>query len=186
MHILILGGTLFLGRHIVDAALMVGHKVTTLNRGTRKDLNGIGVETLFADRNEDLAVLSGREFDAVIDTCAYTPDVISKSILALKQSVAAYLFVSTKSVYRDFLKIGITEDDDTGRPLQTTDADYGSLKAASEVVLLDQIPDGALIVRPGLIVGPYDPTDPFTYWPKRIAEGGKIIAPGVKSVTSNS
>ena len=178
MRLLILGGTVFLGRHIVEAALKAGHKVTTLNRGTNKHLHPKEVETFYADRTQDLNILSGHKFDAVIDTSAYSPDVIERSISTLKKSVGTYLFVSSVSVYRQFPKTGMTETDDIGRSTNTEEQDYGSLKADCEKTLLEHMPHNALIIRPGLIVGPHDPTDRFSYWPVRIAKGGTILAPG--------
>ncbi|CAN5481707.1 SDR family oxidoreductase [soil metagenome] len=178
MHLLVLGGTVFLGRHIVQQALASGHKVTTLNRGKHNLPEQDAVEKLIDDREVDLDVLSGRRFDAVIDTCGYKPDIVRHSAEILKNSVESYVFVSTISVYGEFRKRGLNETDPI-KYTQTGEAgDYGTLKADCEKALLGLIPDKTLIVRPGLIVGPYDPTDRFTYWPARIAKGGRILAPG--------
>ncbi|MBI2811242.1 MAG: NAD-dependent epimerase/dehydratase family protein [Candidatus Melainabacteria bacterium] len=178
MHLLVIGGTVFLGRHIVLQALAAGHKVTTLNRGKHTLPEQDAVEKLIDDREMDLDVLTGRHFDAVIDTCGYKPEVVKHSAEVLKNAVQSYIFVSTISVYGEFYKRGLNETDAI-KYTQTGEAgNYGTLKADCEKALLDLIPDKTLIVRPGLIVGPYDPTDRFTYWPARIAKGGKILAPG--------
>jgi 2'-hydroxyisoflavone reductase len=107
MRLLIIGGTIFLGRHLVTAALSAGHQVTTLNRGSIDLVEQANVEKLIADRNGNLSVLSGRTFDAVIDTCAYHPNTIYKSLNALAGAVGNYIFISTISVYGDFSEIGL-------------------------------------------------------------------------------
>lgn len=178
MHLLVIGGTVFLGRHIVMQALAAGHRVTTLNRGSHKLPEQDDVEKLIDDREMDLDVLTGRHFDAVIDTCGYKPEVVRHSAEILKNSVGSYVFVSTISVYGEFRKSGLNESDEIKYTKSGEAGDYGTLKADCEKALLDLIPNSTLIVRPGLIVGPYDPTDRFTYWPARIAKGGKILAPG--------
>lgn len=183
MRLLIIGGTVFLGRHLVAAAVAAGHEVTTLNRGTRHLSEQDNVERLFADRDVDLTVLAGRSFDAVIDTCGYHPDTVRYSVTALSQSVGNYIFISTISVYGDFSKIGISEEDPIKYTPRGEEGDYGSLKADCEKVITQLMPESSLIIRPGLLVGPYDPTDRFTYWPARFARGGKIIAPGKRDRT---
>ncbi len=114
----------------------------------------------------------------VIDTCGYQPEIVRRSLTALQRSVSTYVFVSTASVYGEFTKVGITEQD----PIKCTgpgeQGDYGMLKADCENVVSELMRERALIVRPGLIVGPYDPSDRFTYWPARVAKGGTILAPG--------
>ena len=178
MHLLVIGGTVFLGRHIVLQALAAGHTVTTLNRGTHNLPEQDAVEKLVDDREMDLDVLTGRHFDAVIDTCGYKPEVVRHSAEVLKNAVESYVFISSISVYGQFRKRGLNETDAV-KYTQTGEAgDYGTLKADCEKALFDLIPEQALVVRPGLIVGPYDPTDRFTYWPVRIAKGGKVLAPG--------
>jgi 2'-hydroxyisoflavone reductase len=178
MHLLVIGGTVFLGRHLVSQALAAGHQVTTLNRGTYNLPEQDNVEKLIDDREKDLDILSGRHFDAVIDTCGYRPETVSHSVKALKGSVDTYVFISTVSVYGEFPSIGITENDPIKYTPAGEEGDYGTLKADCEKAILGLIPECALIIRPGLIVGPYDPTDRFTYWPARVARGGKILAPG--------
>lgn len=178
MHLLVIGGTVFLGRHVVLQALAAGHKVTTLNRGKHILPEQDDVEKLIDDREMDLDVLTGRHFDAVIDTCGYRPDVVKHSAEVLKNSVSTYVFVSTISVYGEFRKLGLNETDEIKYTKTGEAGDYGTLKADCEYELLNLIPEKTLIVRPGLIVGPYDPTDRFTYWLARIARGGQILAPG--------
>jgi 2'-hydroxyisoflavone reductase len=183
MKILIIGGTRFLGRHLVHSALARVHKVTLFNRGlTNPDLFP-QVETILGDREKDLAELLGHEWDAVIDTCGYVPRIVHLSASALKGSVDRYVFISSISVYAGFSKIGIDETDPVGKMEdetveEITDETYGPLKVLCERTVQDIFGDDrALIIRPGLIVGPYDPTDRFTYWPVRVARGGDVLAP---------
>jgi 2'-hydroxyisoflavone reductase len=177
MRLLIIGGTVFLGRHLVALALAAGHEVTTLNRGTRDLVEQANVEKLRADREVDLSVLSGRAFDAVIDTCGYRPEIVRRSLNVLAGWVGTYIFISSISAYGHFSEIGIAEE----HPIKYTEpgqeGDYGSLKADCEKVVTEVMLERALIIRPGLIVGPYDPSDRFTYWPARFARGGKIAVP---------
>jgi 2'-hydroxyisoflavone reductase len=183
MRLLILGGTVFLGRALVEAALQHGHDVALFNRGhTNPDLFP-EVEKLRGDRSVDLSVLDGRRWDAVIDTSGYVPRVVRASAKKLAQTVDHYTFVSTISVYADTGQPGLREDAAVGTLAdptveQVTGETYGPLKALCEQAVGEVMPGRALIVRPGLIVGPHDPTDRFTYWPVRVAEGGAVLAPG--------
>lgn len=181
MHVLILGGTVFLGRHIVEAALARGHDVTIFHRG-QHEADFSDVEELHGDRDGNLTALEGRRWDAVIDTSGYLPRVVQQSAELLKDSVRHYTFISTLSVFADMGVIGINEE----TPVATlenesveeiTGETYGPLKALCEQVVEEIYPGRSLIIRPGLIVGPNDPTDRFTYWPHRIAQGGKVLAP---------
>ena len=183
MKILIIGGTRFLGRHLVHSALARGHEVTLFNRGlTNPDLFP-QVETILGDREKDLAELLGHEWDAVVDTCGYVPRIVQLSASALEGSVSRYVFISSISVYASFSKVGIDESDPVGKMEdetveEITGETYGPLKVLCERVVQDTFgAEGALIIRPGLIVGPYDPTDRFTYWPVRVARGGDVLAP---------
>ena len=183
MKILIIGGTRFLGRHLVHSALARGHKVTLFNRGlTNPDLFP-QVETILGDREKDLAELLGHEWDAVVDTCGYVPRIVHLSAQSLEGSVSRYVFISSISVYASFSKVGIDESDPVGKMEdetveEITGETYGPLKVLCEKVVQDTFGgEGALIVRPGLIVGPYDPTDRFTYWPVRVSRGGDVLAP---------
>jgi 2'-hydroxyisoflavone reductase len=173
--ILVLGGTVFLGRHVVDAALAAGCEVTLLNRGTRTLEFARPVEQLCGDRDGDISALAGRHFDAVVDTSGYTPAQLQRTADALGTRVAHYVFVSTISVYAGFAP-GRAYDENA--PKTTAVEGYGGAKARAEEVIEAAMPGRVSIVRPGLIVGPYDPTGRFTYWPTRLARGGKVLAPG--------
>jgi len=183
VKILILGGTKFLGRATVEAALERGHEITLFNRGeTNPDLF-TDVEKIRGDRTEDLSGLDGGEWDAAVDTSGYIPAVVRRSAEALKDSVGRYLFVSSVSVYADFTK-GPDENspraelgDAPSDELLQEYENYGALKALCEDAVLDVYDDRGTIVRPGLIVGPHDPTGRFTYWPHRVARGGEVVVP---------
>ncbi len=181
MNILILGGTRFLGRHLVDSALARGHEVTLFNRGKSNPDLFPQVQTIHGDREKDLDQLAGQHWDAVIDTCGYFPRIVRLSADALKDSVRSYVFVSSISVYADFSKVGIDENDAVGvlreETEEVTGESYGPLKALCEQAVQDVFGARAVIVRPGLIVGPHDPTDRFTYWPVRVSRGGDVLAP---------
>lgn len=182
MNILILGGTIFLGRHLTEAALGRGHKVTLFNRGKSNPGLFSDVETLIGDRKEEMSALEGREWDAVIDTCGYVPGVVRRSAELLKDAVGHYTFHSSISVYADFQPAGIDEDYPLGTledesTEEVTGETYGPLKALCEAAVERAMPGRALNIRPGLIVGPNDPSDRFTYWPVRVAQGGEVLAP---------
>lgn len=183
MKILIVGGTIFLGRHLVDAALAAGHEVTMFNRGKTNPALFPNVETITGDREHDIEKLSGREWDAVIDVAGYLPRIVRLSAEGLKGSVKRYVFISSISVYENFGKVGINESDPVGKledetVEEITGETYGPLKALCEKTVEEIYGDCALIIRPGLIVGPNDPTDRFTYWPMRVKRGGDMITPG--------
>lgn len=175
MKLLVLGGTVFLGRHVIEAALSRGHEVTMLNRGLHGTPALPQVERLQGDRDGDLSALEGRRFDAVIDTCGYTPAQLQASARALEASRPHYVFVSSISVYREFAPHRPYDE----RAALAEGADgYGALKARAEEAIEHAFPKRVAHVRPGLIVGPHDPTGRFTYWPRRVAAGGDILAPG--------
>lgn len=180
MKLLIIGGTLFLGRHLVAAALQAGHSVTTFNRGSVQLSEHEQVEKLVGNResSDDLNVLRNRSWDAVIDTCGYSPEIVGLSANALKNSVANYTFISSISAYKGFPEHGQDENATVKRLEKGDAAEYGSLKVACEEKVKAFFPNQCTIIRPGLIVGPYDPTDRFTYWPARLARGGQVLAPG--------
>jgi len=182
MDILILGGTLFLGRYLVQAAQAHGHTVTLFNRGQTNPELFLDVETLRGDRDGNLDALAGRRWDAVIDTCGYVPRVVSASATLLADAMEQYVFISSCSVYRDFSMDEIDEDgpvitleDPTTEKVMEA---YGGLKLLCEQAVEAAMPGRALMVRAGLLVGPYDPTGRFTYWPRRVGEGGRMLAPG--------
>jgi 2'-hydroxyisoflavone reductase len=177
MRILVLGGTQFLGRHTVDVALARGHDVTLFNRGQTSPELFPTVEKLRGDRDGNLDALLGRSFDAVIDTSGYVPRVVTQTLEGLGD-VGHYTFVSSISVYAD-CSAPPAEDSPVAQlpePSEDPQAHYGALKALCEDVVRDRFPD-AFVPRPGLIVGPFDPTGRFTYWPTRIATGGEVLAP---------
>ena len=180
LRILVLGGTQFVGRAVVETALARGHEVTLFNRGqTNPDLFP-GVEKLRGDRSRDLSALAGREWDAAIDVAAYVPRVVELAVQQLESHVERYVFVSSVSVYADQSVPQFEESrlEALGDPEDMSPESYGARKAACEAVSRSAFGERATIVRPGLIVGPHDATDRFSYWPKRIAEGGRVLAPG--------
>ena len=189
LRILVLGGTGFLGPHFVDAARAKKHKITLFNRGRTNPTRFSGeefkdIEQLHGDRKSDMKALQGkRRWDAVLDTSAYIPTDVTRSTRLLAKRVDQYLLVSTISVYAKMDKPG----QDESAPLATladpnitevTGETYGGLKALCEQAAEKEMPGRVTVVRPGLIVGPGDNTDRFTYWPARADRGGEILAPG--------
>ncbi len=183
MKILILGGTIFLGRHIVDAALARGHEVTLFNRGKNNPDLYPQLEKVRGDREKDLEQVADRKFDAVVDTCGYVPRVVKQSAEFFADRCRHYTFVSTISVFSDLTKGGIDEDHPVGTLDEPTEEitgeTYGPLKALCESAAEDAMPGRVFNVRPGLIVGPWDPTNRFTYWPARFDRGGEVLIPDV-------
>ncbi len=183
MRILILGGTRFLGRAIVEAAHARDHDVTLFHRGeTGADLFP-GANRILGNRETDLSLLEGRVWDAAVDTCAYLPRIVRLSTAALAGAVQQYTFISSISVYDDVSRDGVDESASTGTIEdetieEITGETYGPLKALCEKAAVETMDGRALIIRPGLIVGPNDPTDRFTYWPWRVSRGGEVLAPG--------
>jgi 2'-hydroxyisoflavone reductase len=181
MKLLFIGGTKFLGRHAVEAALARGHQVTLFNRGQQNPGLFPEAEHLVGDRDGGLDVLGGGEWDAVVDTCGYVPRVVRASARLLAERVGLYVFVSSISVYADH-----TNPRDENAPLGTlteeteevTGDSYGPLKALCERAAEEETGGRALVVRSGLIVGPHDPTMRFSYWTRRVAQGGEVLAPG--------
>ena len=178
-----IGGTAFLGRATVEEALARGHELTLFNRGRTNPELFPEAEHLHGDRAEDLSALEGRTWDAVVDTSGYTPGVVRASAELLRGS-GRYVFVSSVSVYAD-VSTGPTEEtavaelgDMPDDELLPDYSNYGALKALCEAEVGRVFGDRALIVRPGLIVGPHDPTGRFTYWARRLERGGEILAPG--------
>ncbi len=183
MRILIIGGTRFAGRHLVEAALARNHEVTLFNRGKSNPGLFPQVGKIVGDREKDVEKLNGHFWEAVIDTSGYLPRLVRLSAEVLKDNLPYYVFISTISVYENFKKVGIDESYPVGKiqnetTEEVTGETYGPLKALCEQAVHDVFGrEGTLIVRPGLIVGPYDPTDRFTYWPVRVARGGEVLAP---------
>lgn len=183
MNLLILGGTVFLGQALVEAALARGHSLTLFNRGKANPDLFPGVEKLVGDRAVDLSALHGRRWDAAIDTCGYVPRVVRRSAGLLAEATGHYTFISSLSVYADSSQPGIDESGVVGKLAdetieEVTGETYGPLKAHCEQAVERAMPGRALVIRPGLIVGPHDPSDRFTYWPHRVAQGGEVLAPG--------
>jgi 2'-hydroxyisoflavone reductase len=181
MKLLVLGGTRFLGRHAVDAALAEGHAVTIFTRGRTSPELFPEIEHLSGDRDGDLEALRGGTWDGVVDTSGYVPRVVRQSAELLRDRVGRYVFVSSISVYADFSET-ITETTPVAEledpASEEVEEHYGALKGACEQVVEEVYGDCSARVRAGLIVGPYDPTDRFTYWPRRIALGGEVLGPG--------
>ncbi|HEY8315653.1 MAG TPA: SDR family oxidoreductase [Gaiellaceae bacterium] len=181
MKLLVLGGTKFLGRHAVDAALAGGHDVTIFTRGQTNPELFPDVEHLTGNRDGDLDALRGRSWDGVVDTSGYVPRIVRESAELLRDDVERYVFVSSISVYDDFSR-PVTEATPVAELAEPATEEimenYGALKAACERVVEEAYGERSARVRAGLIVGPYDPTDRFTYWPRRIALGGSVLGPG--------
>lgn len=190
LSILILGGTGFTGPHQVRYALSRGHKLTLFNRGRRPKEWPVTVEELTGDREtNDYAALKGRKFDVCIDNPTSVPHWVRDAARVLQGNIGQYIFISTISVYADSAKIGSNESAprekyagkdamaETNAELRKNMALYGPLKALSEDEAHKQFAGITTVIRPGLIVGPGDETDRFTYWPVRLARGGKVLAP---------
>jgi 2'-hydroxyisoflavone reductase len=182
-RMLILGGTSFLGPQLVDAAKARGYSITLFNRGKTRPELFPELEKLRGDRDGNLKALEGRAWDVVVDTSGYVPRVVHDSATLLAGSVKQYIFISTLSVYADASKPGMDEtaavgklDDETVEKI--TGESYGPLKALCEKAAEKAMPGRVTVIRPGLIVGPGDPTDRFTYWPVRVSRGGDVLAPG--------
>ena len=181
LNLLVLGGTGFIGPHLVRHAVSRGHKVTIFTRGRREAELPAQVERLIGDRNGQLGALVGRKWDAVIDDSATNPDWVRQSTELLKGNVGDYLFTSSTGVYYPYLERGIDES----KPVLYEAADpkdgsasYGVSKAKCERLVQEAFAERAFISRPTYIVGPGDTTDRFPYWPVRLAKGGEVLAPG--------
>lgn len=185
LRMLVLGGTNFIGPHQVEYALARGHEVTLFNRGRTNPHLFPGVEKLVGDRTGDLRALEGRSWDVVVDNSAINPEWVERSAGLLKDACERYVFVSTRSVYADPSRVPMS----VAEPVWTYESagvepgaerlPYGLSKALAEQRARDAFgPDRTLVFRPGLIIGPGDTTDRFTYWPVRIHRGGEVLAPG--------
>jgi 2'-hydroxyisoflavone reductase len=185
VRLLVLGGTKFLGRAVVESALARGHEVTLFNRGETNPELFPETEKLRGDRTDagSRRLLEGREWDAVLDPSGYIPSVVRASAEALSGSVGHYLFVSSVSVYASLTR-PVDEDSPVAELGELPDdrltddySNYGALKALCEQTVADVFGERQASVRPGLIVGAHDPTGRFTYWPHRVARGGRVVAP---------
>lgn len=180
--VVILGGTQFVGRHIAGAFAEHGHRVALFNRGSNPGVHA-DLDQMHGDRAHDLERLNGRTWEAVVDVCGYTPDVVETSARYFKDRAGQYVFVSSISVY-DYAKtdgpaedaplLQFPADED---PTVRSDERYGALKALCEEAVQRSFAGRVTILRPGLVAGPYDPTDRFTYWPVRFDNGGTVLAP---------
>ena len=190
MKLLILGGTGFIGSHQVRYAVARGHTVTLFNRGQRVTTPADGVEALVGDRDAgDYRALQGREFDACIDNATLVPRWVRDAGAVLRGRIGHYSFISTTSVYASDAVIGADESDarqaytgadamaHTPAEVRANMSLYGPLKALCEDEAQRQFPGITAIIRPGLIVGPGDESDRFTYWPVRVARGGRVLVP---------
>ncbi|PCJ50333.1 MAG: epimerase [Gammaproteobacteria bacterium] len=187
LKILFLGGTGFLGPHTVSHAIARGHEVTLFNRGRSKEGLFPELETIIGDRDPKIGTgldnLNGRHWDCVIDTSGYVPRIVDASTKQLQNQCDQYLFISSISVYKDFNKIGLNEESSVvtlkDKTVESINGEtYGPLKAYSEQAAEVNFNNKTTIIRPGLIVGPRDRTDRYTYWPVRVAKGGEVLSPG--------
>jgi 2'-hydroxyisoflavone reductase len=174
MRLLILGGTGFLGRHLVAAALARGHELTLFDRGRTAPELFPDLDRLYGDRESDLGALAGRTWDAVIDASGFTRAAVAASASGLSGRVAHYTFVSSVSAYADLTRPGVDED----APLAADGPGYGPQKAAAERTLERAWPRTLLRIRPGVLIGPSDQSGRFDYWVRRVAEGGEVLVPG--------
>ena len=180
MKLLVTGGTRFVGRHIVQAALDAGHEAVLFNRGQTNPELFPETEKIHGDRAE-IELLEGRCFDAVIDVAGYLPRLVASSARVLRPTVDRYVFISSVSVYADFSRFELDEEAPVEQVPDPSSEDvanyYGVLKALCEQEVHKVFGSSQISIRPGLVVGPYDHTNRFTYWVKRVARGGRILAP---------
>lgn len=176
MDLLVIGGTVFVGRALVTEALARGHSVTVFHRGQHGEETDPRVEHLHGDRTTNLAVLDGRRWDAVVDTCGFDGGTVGAAARHLSAAVGHYGFVSSVSVYLDWPAVAV---DETGavKPMGHEDS-YGAGKVAAETAAEAAMPGRVLVSRPGLITGPYENIGRLPYWLRRVAAGGEVLAPG--------
>jgi 2'-hydroxyisoflavone reductase len=178
MDLLVIGGTVFVGRHVVAEATRRGHTVTVFHRGQHgEDAFGSDVEHLHGDRTSDLALLAERRWDAVVDTCGFDAGTVGASARALSANVGHYGFVSSVSVYRDWPAVAVDESGAVKESDHEEDQ-YGAGKVAAERAAEAAMPGRVLVTRPGLITGPYENIGRLPYWLRRVARGGEVLAPG--------
>ena len=181
LNLLILGGTGFIGPHLVRHAVSRGHRVTIFTRGRRQAELPAEVVRLQGDRNGQLGALEGKTWDAVVDDSATNPEYVRQSTALLKNAVGTYLFTSSTGVYYPYLKRGVDEATpvhyDLADPKDLSEK-FGTDKAKCERETMQVFGDRAIVVRPTYIVGPGDTSDRFPYWPQRLAKGGEVLAPG--------
>jgi 2'-hydroxyisoflavone reductase len=184
VRILIIGGTRFVGRHIANAALAAGHDVTLLHRGLSGADLFPSATHLIADRNRDLEVLSGTEWDATVDVSAYFPSQVDALAQALSLGSGHYVYISSVSVYQAPKRPGYDESEPVRElppgpvPETITDDNYGALKVACERTAIDHFGLSTLVLRPTYVIGPWDRSGRFTYWVQRLMRGGEVLCPG--------
>jgi len=196
MKILVIGGTKFLGRHIITAALKNNHEVILFNRGKFSTEKIENVEQIHGDRNQNLEQLCGRNWDVCVDTCGYLPQTVKLSAEFLSDKANQYVFISSGSVYSDTRELNYDETTATAKLTEKQESEvekidpkgelnglvlgenYGALKFLCEAAAETAMPNRVLSVRAGMIVGAFDWTDRFAYWVMRVARGGKVLAPG--------
>jgi 2'-hydroxyisoflavone reductase len=186
VRILAIGGTRFFGRAFVEEAARRGHEVSVFHRGESEPADLPAIEHLHGDRKAGLAALGERSWDAVLDTCAFVPREVRELAETIGDRVGHYTLVSSLSVHPDDLPVGANEDTATYQPPfpnteDVTEETYGPLKVACEVEASTRFDGRLLVIRPGYIVGPHDPTDRFTWWVRRAAAGGEMLAAGPPS-----
>jgi 2'-hydroxyisoflavone reductase len=183
VRILTIGGTRFFGRAFVEEAARRGHEVSVFHRGESEPPELAGIEHLHADRTSGVDALGGRSWDAVLDTCAFVPRDVRTLAETIGDRIGHYTLVSSLSVHPDDLPVGANEDTPTSQAPypdteEVTEETYGPLKVACEAEAATRFADRLLVIRPGYIVGPNDPTDRFTWWVRRAAAGGEMLAAG--------
>jgi 2'-hydroxyisoflavone reductase len=177
VNVLVLGGTRFVGRHIVEEFLRHGHRIVCFHRGESVCALPAGAQERYGDRNADLSAVDTERWDAVVDTSAFRPEHLHRS---LRLRTRRYLFISTLNVYRDLSLPGVTEEAETIETFDSSDEaqSYGGNKAACERLVMERYPGAAIIFRPGVIAGKWDNSGRFTYWCVRYLRGGRVLAPG--------
>lgn len=183
VRVLTIGGTRFFGRAFVEEAVRRGHDVTVFHRGGSEPSDLPSVEHVHGDRKAGVETLRGHSWDAVLDTCAFVPREVRELADTIGGAIGHYTLVSSLSVHPDDLPVGATEDTPIHAPPypdteDVTEETYGPLKVACEVEAAARFGDRLLVIRPGYIVGPHDPTDRFTWWVRRAAAGGEMLAAG--------
>ncbi len=182
MKILVLGGTSFVGRYLVETAEKNGHEVVLFNRGKTNQEVYKHLRHIQGDRRKDANLVGEEEWDAVFDTCAYSPLDLQPMLDILKNKTKAYMFISTISVYDDYKNGRPHESSSTfNQKIETdevTGVTYGPLKVMCEQLVNDTFDKHALIIRPCIVVGPNDTTDRFTYYAKQLGKSGKVAVPG--------
>jgi len=186
VKILTIGGTRFFGRAFVEEAARRGHEVSVFHRGESEPADLPPIEHLHGDRKAGLAALGERSWDAVLDTCGFVPREVRELAETIGDRIGHYTLVSSLSVHPDDLPVGANEDTPTYQPPfpdteDVTEETYGPLKVACEVEASSRFDGRLLVIRPGYIVGPHDPTDRFTWWVRRAAAGGEMLAAGPPS-----